>query len=382
MLPAGRGADPGAAQQLGSLLPDTSFYLLTMVLRALLGSALLFEASGSDDVDGGRSVSASGAPPTVGGLLVDLKPEPALGVSTRPSFSWIVPSSPALAAGQVQTSYRVLVSGSADFAEAAWDSGAVSGAQQSHVQSGAELTAATKYHWKVELRVQDSHGKTLSVSSHVATFVTALTDWDPRTRPIWAAAGDAERADALPRGRFIKPHTDYPAPIAGYPGGSMFYQRYNDSTLHFVTNCPEHPEWCGPAQAGCYQHLHQWLGESVTVSDAYFSKLHFRQGDNFTCSQAPAGQVSPPGLKSFAMARTEIRGLASARQAIVFVTAAEVHTGASGVDGDMPGQDADVHARRLLAQYKLFVAGRLIGVGPGRGDDNTVSAPSTLAGLL
>ena len=353
-----------------------------MVLRALLGCAGLFAASGSG---GRRSSSASGAPPpTVGGLLVDLKPEPALGVSTRPSFSWIVPSSPALAAGQVQTSYRVLVSASADFAEAAWDSGAVSGAQQSHVtvQSGAELAAATKYHWKVELRVKDSHGKTLSVSSHVATFVTALTDWDPRTRPIWAAAGDAERPDALPRGRFIKPHTDYPAPIAGYPGGSMFYQRYNDSTLHFVTNCPEHPEWCGPAQAGCYQHLHQWLGESVTVSDAYFSKLHFRQGDNFTCSQAPAGQASLPGLKSFAMARTEIRGLASARQAIVFVTAAEVHTGASGVDGDVPGQDADVHARRLLAQYKLFVAGRLIGVGPGRGDDNTVSALSTLAGLL
>eukprot|EP01045_Picozoa_sp_COSAG04_P030639 COSAG04_NODE_5391_length_1633_cov_2.190352_1_plen_144_part_10 len=138
-------------QRLGSLL-DPSFCHLTMVVRALLGCAGLFAAS--DSGDGGRSSSASGAPPTVGGLLVDLKPEPALGVSTRPSFSWIVPSSPALEVGQVQTSYRVLVSASADFAVAAWDSGAVSGAQQSHVvQSGAELAAATKYHWKVELRM-------------------------------------------------------------------------------------------------------------------------------------------------------------------------------------------------------------------------------------
>ena len=37
------------------------------------------------------------------GLMTDLKPSPSLGVSTRPTFSWIVPTTLSLGAGQRQT---------------------------------------------------------------------------------------------------------------------------------------------------------------------------------------------------------------------------------------------------------------------------------------
>eukprot|EP01051_Picozoa_sp_SAG22_P003311 SAG22_NODE_159_length_16948_cov_14.480503_19_plen_870_part_01 len=335
------------------------------------------------------------------GLLVDLKAPPSLGVSASPSFSWIVPTSRGLSVGQQQTAFRILVS-SYTAGQLAWDSGWVNSSQQSHVRysaSAARLQFAARYRWTLELAVADSDGGTLTVRSGPATFVTMLGAWSGRTKPIWAAAPAAPPLPSaapppeLPRfsqpaGRFIKPKTDHPTPpgLPGLPGGSLFYERFNDSTVHFVTNCGEHPAWCGEPQQGCYQRLGLWLKASITVSDAYFRGLEYTSGDNFTCADEPdvprptpgPPAPAPVGRQSFAMARTEVSLAAAARSAVtaafVFVTAEEVHT--TGVEKPPPdsGLGYDVHARRLLAQYKLFVGGSLIGIGPGRSDDN-VSTP-------
>ena len=135
--------------------------------------------------------------------------------------------------------------------------------------------------------------------------------WSARTKPIWAAYPPQPPPQPLPlqpplptlpppgphsqhAGRFIRPKTDHPAPpgLPNLPGGSVFYERFNDSTAHFVTNCGEHPSWCGKAQQGCYQRLGWWLKASVTVSDEYFHGLHYRS-DNFTCAEEP--YVPDPG---------------------------------------------------------------------------------------
>ena len=117
--------------------------------------------------------------------------------------------------------------------------------------------------------------------------------------------------------------------------------------------------------------LQAWEKEAVGVSHAHFQMLRFTQGNNFTCAEEPAHPLTPAptplGLPSFAMGRTEIKlpkGDAAAVAALLFVTAAEVHTNRRDNDGD-------VQARRLLGQFKLYVGGALLGIGPGRGDDNS-----------
>lgn len=319
------------------------------------------------------------------GQLVDLKPPPSLGVSIEPAFSWVVPTTPYLSGGQRQEGFRLVVT-SVFGEQIACDSGWVHSSQQSHVRCSSTsaataaappvpLKSATKYRWTVQLKVVDADGGSSTLQSEPCSFVTALGSWNPLTRPIWAAAVPPPAAPTptppphtpprnnSAKGRFIKPHNDYPTPpgIPGLPGGSMFYERYNDSTIHFVTNCPEHPQWCGAQQQGCYQRLRSWLNTCAHVPDSYFKGLRYVPGQNFTCAEEPSTlppsppHPSPPvGLQSFAMARTEIslqdivEG-SPAKQAFVFVTAAEVHTtGAS--PGDVPGQGSDVHARRLLAQ--------------------------------
>jgi hypothetical protein len=323
------------------------------------------------------------------GQLVDLKPPPSLGVSTEPAFSWVVPTSPDLSVGQRQGGFRLIVTSVFD-GRTVCDSGWVRSSEQSHVHcsNAAAVTAphplkpATKYHWTVQLKVVDADGGSITVHSEPSSFVTALGSWDPLTKPIWAAAVPPPPApislhkppshtpprNNSAKGRFIKPHTDYPTPpgIPGLPGGSMFYERFNDSTIHFVTNCPEHPQWCGAQQQGCYQRLHSWLNTCAVVSDSCFKGLRYVAGQNFTCAEEPSTlppsppRPSPPvGFQSFAMARTEIslRDVSAgspAKQAFVFVTAAEVHTSGTGNNANkVPGQGRDVHARRLLAQYHL-----------------------------
>jgi hypothetical protein len=64
------------------------------------------------------------------------------------------------------------------------------------------------------------------------------------------------------------------------------YERYNDSSKHFITNCPEHPAFC-PKNTACYEHLQQWESECIAVNATYFNQLHFINGDNFTCSEDP-----------------------------------------------------------------------------------------------
>jgi hypothetical protein len=92
----------------------------------------------------------------------------------------------------------------------------------------------------------------------------------------------------------------------------MWFERFTDSTKHFVTNCKEHPESCGPPQQGCYNDLEAWESECVGVSAGYLANLTFSQGDNFTCSEEPHSGPPDPSLakvwaqSSFAMARTEI----------------------------------------------------------------------------
>ena len=207
--------------------------------------------------------AAAAAPPAAApppaddefGLLADLRPSPSLGVSVQPSFSWVVPAVPTLGPGQTQQAFQVRVSGPAGVS--AWDSGRVASAQQSHVQCPVTLAAAAKYQWEVLVQVRDGAGATAEVNSTAATLVTALSAWDARTRPIWPALpppappSPAPHPPANAEGRFIRPE----GPPTGYPHGSVFYERFNDSSASFVTNCPEHPQWCGKAQQGCYGRL-------------------------------------------------------------------------------------------------------------------------------
>ena len=304
------------------------------------------------------------------GLLVDLKAPPSLGVALRPSFSWLVPLSPSLSEGQRQSSYRVVVSSSRAFEVPLWDSGRVASSQQSHVRCNVSLSPAHKYFWRVHLETTDDQQQLASFESDMGSFVTALDHWDARTKPIWAGPAPAEPTPVpAPRqGRFIKPDSPSPCPVPGYPNGCMWYERFNDSSKHFVTNCGEHPSFCHADQLPCFGHLHQWLDEAVRVNTSYFNELSFKQGDNFTCSEEPAEhslQQSPSAFGSFVMARTEVALPSPVETVLVFVTAAPVGTVSEG------------HSRRLLGQYNLWVGGSFVGLGPGRPDDNVSLAFDT-----
>jgi hypothetical protein len=173
---------------------------------APLQLALLAVASGAQQLGGNRHTPEFG-------LLVDLKPPPSLGVSTVPSFSWIVPTSPALSFGQRQGGFRIVVS-SATNRKPVWDSGWVGSGQQSHVQCGTALQPAAKYSWALQLNVTDSNGEAVTAGSNSATFVTTLGAWS--ATPIWAAQPSPQPPttppNPHPKGRFIKPTTDYPGP--------------------------------------------------------------------------------------------------------------------------------------------------------------------------
>jgi alpha-L-rhamnosidase len=83
----------------------------------------------------------------------------------KPRFSWILdPGRP----NEMQTAYEVVVEGQ-------WDSGRVKSGQSINIEyGGKELTAATRYNWKV--RVWDAQGNP-SEWSKGATFSTGLKEW-------------------------------------------------------------------------------------------------------------------------------------------------------------------------------------------------------------
>lgn len=101
-----------------------------------------------------------------------------LGIDERrPRFSWELFDD---REGSVQSAYRVVVATSRadldDERDLCWDSGRVESAEQfSVVYSGAALSSATRYHWKV--RVWDRDGRA-SIWSQPALFETALQDPD------------------------------------------------------------------------------------------------------------------------------------------------------------------------------------------------------------
>ena len=220
--------------------------------------------------------------------MVDLKPTPSLGVSRRPSFSWMVPSTAELDVGQHQISYRVIILADVDSTRvgmaslqkhsaepvAVWDSGWVHSDQQTFVPCNKTLDTATRYSWTVSVVVADDKGSnaTLSSDGTAASFITELGNWDPSTTPIWAMLEPPPPPPPLPPrpppgppplGRFVKGCFPFYSGMtcsssrcgvpdaAGYPNGSMWYERFADKTRHFVTNCNEHPQWCNSNQTKC-----------------------------------------------------------------------------------------------------------------------------------
>jgi hypothetical protein len=165
---------------------------------------------------------APAASPTAAawGLMVDLKPSPSLGVSRRPSFSWIVPTALSLGVGQRQIAYQLAVASTNPTAQSdavvaktrrglhtaasslrghdsntlaapvvVWDSGWVRSSEQSFVQCNVTLAAAGMFTWSVAVELTDDNGASSTASSNntSATFITSLDTWDTSTTPIWAA---------------------------------------------------------------------------------------------------------------------------------------------------------------------------------------------------
>lgn len=227
-------------------------------------------------------------PSSTWGLMVDLKPTPSLGVSRRPSFSWIVPSTGVLGVGQRQTSYRLtvfadvnstgvgMISPHKHWAEplTVWDSGWVHSDQQTFISCNQSLDYATMFSWTVSLVVVDDAGKNATLSSYgtLASFITELGNWNPSTKPIWAMLEPPPPPSPPPPrpppgpppfGRFVKGCYPFYSGMtcsssrcgvpgaAGYPNGSMWYERFSDRTRYFVTNCNEHPSWCNANQTKC-----------------------------------------------------------------------------------------------------------------------------------
>lgn len=120
---------------------------------------------GAQPTDGG---TVTGAPPpetprAAGrptGLLVDLLPHPAMGVTLKPRFTWIVPAvaSMSLADGQTQpphqSSYQIIVSTDIS-GEVVWDSGKVQSNRSvsvpfgGHINGTSNLVRAAAYNWTV-----------------------------------------------------------------------------------------------------------------------------------------------------------------------------------------------------------------------------------------
>ena len=107
---------------------------------------------------------------SVSSLRVNYEKNPS-GVDDTPCFSWVMSSE---LRGVAQTAYRVKVAKSSaqlSSGELVWDSGKIKSDASILVPCTAELSAATKYYWSVE--VTDGEGK-IARSSEEAYFVTGL----------------------------------------------------------------------------------------------------------------------------------------------------------------------------------------------------------------
>ncbi|KAH8052250.1 hypothetical protein JL722_10351 [Aureococcus anophagefferens] len=110
-------------------------------------------------------------------LVVDLKPVPALGVSTSPMFRWAVaPCDDATDA--MQTSYAITVTDAAD--TVIWDSGTVASPTALAAYGGAALNGSAGYAWTVTT-TSDACGASAAATG---SFVTAAA-FAPNASFIW-----------------------------------------------------------------------------------------------------------------------------------------------------------------------------------------------------
>ena len=130
------------------------------------------------------------------GLMTDYQAGEALGVSSKPLFSWIVPACGSTASRPIQVAYRITVaaeyiSGGSVLYSGIWDSGRItSNASTNAVYAGPTLAPGQVYSWEVTTwtvslgEAADKGCK--SAPSAPAMFTTALfAGWDSSARWIW-----------------------------------------------------------------------------------------------------------------------------------------------------------------------------------------------------
>ena len=144
-------------------------------------------------------VEAAGASAQPTGLLCDFQARTALGVRSRPAFTWIVPAAPG-AADHKQLSYRIRVTAADGAAPMkVWDSGVVASAASVGVPyTGAALPPGKAFNWTVQTTTSSSRSARLSTAdaphtappSEPATFITALhAGFDASASYIWSPRG-------------------------------------------------------------------------------------------------------------------------------------------------------------------------------------------------
>jgi hypothetical protein len=134
-------------------------------------------------------VSVTSCLESPGGLLTDLRPAPALGVSSTPTFTWVVPhvttgdcvvaGAADPAAGQVQSAYQVQIfSGLTQ--QGVFDSGVVAGNSSVDVvpslPAGVQLAAGGVYAWRVKTWVVSATTANLTVRPEMLA-ATCESDW-------------------------------------------------------------------------------------------------------------------------------------------------------------------------------------------------------------
>ena len=151
-----------------------------MALRtAGMMAAFLLRLTSARSEQGGSAAAA----PT--GLLVDWQVAPALGVSTVPTFGWVVPPcSDAKDAMQTGYSLELYKDGGTS---SVWSSGAVVGNSSVNVKyTGPELESGTAY----EFTVSTKSASCVSPPSARALFITAAK-FDSRAKWIGAGVSNA-----------------------------------------------------------------------------------------------------------------------------------------------------------------------------------------------
>jgi hypothetical protein len=219
------------------------------------------------------------------GLMVDIKPSPSLGVSRRPSFSWIVPTTLSLGVGQRQIAYRLAVESADPTAQSdavvakthrgphtaapslrghegntlaapvvVWDSGWVRSSEQSFVECNVTLAASGMFTWSVAVELTDDSGGSSTASSNdtSATFITSLDTWDTSTTPIWAALTPPPRPPPPP------PPPSPPAPPPSPPGPHTAAGRFIKGCNNFHVGMTCSSPGCGVPGTTGYPQGSMW----------------------------------------------------------------------------------------------------------------------------